>query len=449
MPPSTHRFALAALGLIGLLAGPAWADRDRLPDSTWVDRWTLPCGMRVVARHLPGVSTVSTTVCYGSGSRSDPSGREGLSELLAEVQLTARAGTIPERQLSELDALRPVGWSFKVSPRITELTEAAPLELFPSVLHQVCLRIRGVTVTETGLKNAMESTRDRLRLGHDTHADRALYFMVDELASGRPSEGALRFATGEGLDGVSIEDVKKQLAQRFAPNQGVLCVIGNFEGIDLHKLIGADLGDLPAAKPAPPIAWGGLASANGAIDRKDLDHPIGIVGIIAPALTDSLHPYFTALAFSAVLNLNRLWGKPEPPLTARFQYSVASDPELVRLYPPLRAGTLKPEEALAHSFAQTGPTIIDSTELVKACNSGLWLLGGPLPDELRHRAQDDPTVVHTLATTMAALERYGDAGFWADYRRRFLESPRMDMRPVLAYFIEPSHQASFLFKPPS
>src|SRR5438093_1542124 len=71
------------------------------------------------------------------------------------------------------------------------------------------------------------------------------------------------------------------------------------------------------------------------ITRSDLASPLGVVGIIAPALTDTAHPefYLNALVIGSLCKDQ--WDPPAPPLTTRFKYSALDDPDLVRIYPPV------------------------------------------------------------------------------------------------------------------
>src|SRR5206468_2580091 len=155
-------------------------------------------------RNVPGARSAAITLCYRLGSREDPVGREGLAEMVAQMAFTGRSGDVPGRSMSELDQLRPGGWSLKVGPHVTELTEACPTEQLPSVFHQVGQRLRGVTVDATLLSRSREAVRQRLSQNYDVQPDKSLYFLSGEMAAGRSAQQAMRYATGDGLGGITL-----------------------------------------------------------------------------------------------------------------------------------------------------------------------------------------------------------------------------------------------------
>ncbi|MBK7369815.1 MAG: insulinase family protein [Candidatus Eisenbacteria bacterium] len=141
-PRFLRRALTFALPLLLLFARPAAA--GLLPDSTMFDGWKLANGLEVRARHVPGASGVAIVVAYRAGSSYEPPAREGMAQLLAELQFHAPAGDIPERSREEMASLRPLGWGVQVNERLATLTEIAAPDRFPGVLHQVATRMRGV-----------------------------------------------------------------------------------------------------------------------------------------------------------------------------------------------------------------------------------------------------------------------------------------------------------------
>ncbi len=418
-----------------------------LADGTRIDRWTLRNGLRVVARHVPGARTSAVTLGYRLGMSEDPPKQEGLAELAAQVAFTARAGDVPQRQLGELDQLRPSGWNLKVTPHVTELTEAAPHDLFAGVLHQVGQRLRGFTTSDTHIDEEKVEVRDRFKQNLDANVEGALSTLSEQLSTGQSPERAMRYATGEGLDGVKGPAVRELLRERVVPSNSVLALVGDFDGMDLHTLLDKEVGDIPAGTAQPPIVWGRLASSRGSVTREDLKAPAAVVGIVAPPLTDSTHASFTMFAIAIASVSRTLWAKAESPLSHRFQFSLATDPELVRFYPPLTQEVPDPGEALLRMLLNGREKIVDTTTQKYAVERALWLAGGPLPADLAPRAASDPTVTNSLSTIHAALELYGDEPFWARYRARIVEAPFIDQRPLFEWFAEPHHQVAFTMKP--
>lgn len=438
----------SALALFAMLPpAPSAAEPRRLADSTIVDSWTLPSGLRVVTRHVPMAEAVAIAVCYPSGTDRDPEQREGLSSLLAEVAFTAPAGTVPERTRAEMDLLRPQGWMVKVTRRFTQLIENASYTNFPGVLHQVCERLRGVTVTEPALKDAVAQVRGELSANYDGRPERALHYLAGELSGGTTFEGALRYGSGAGLDRITARDAQQFLGDRFTPSSAVLSIAGNLKDYDVRRMLDHELSQLPGGDPAPPVRWGTLRSAQASLSRGDLTEPRGVFAVLAPELNPTDHPGFYRFCLLFGSYCRGRWGDPEPPLTTRFQYSLGDDPELARYYPPVTVGAhLSLEDEVRLTLAEYVMAPADSVSRQRLIRGVAWILGGPMPRETLLRARKDPATLSALCSNMAARAIYGDDGFWTEYLRRFETAPDEEPR-WSAWFLEPKHQVQLLFTP--
>jgi hypothetical protein len=453
----SHRLAAPfsiALGTLILLAlssaVPAAATTSILADSTRIESWTLSNGLRVVSRHVPRANSIATTVCYRAGSATDPVGREGLAALLAEVDFMSAAGEVPERTRAEMAGLRPLGWSSRTTRHFAFFTEAARVAQFPGVLHQAALRMRGVTVSEDGLRAAIARVKRDLADQYAAHPDRELYYAIGDLAAGVTEDGIRRYGSGEGLKRVTSKEVQQRLASFYVPSNAVVSLIGNLDGIDLHRLIQNELGAIPAGSPPPPPADPKLRHGIHRMTQRGIAHPIGVVGILAPALGDSLHPSFYLNTMMIGSYLKARWDTPEPPLTARFQYIVLDDPELVRLYPPVGhtpGDSIAVAEELIYSLREMPPGMLDPGFYDNVRTGMDWLLGGPLPKELLPRIRVDPPSLITLSMSMATREMTGGETFWSDYRRRFAQEPLRDVDYWRAYFAKGSNRIELKLVP--
>jgi hypothetical protein len=69
-----------------------------------------------------------------------------------------------------------------------------------------------------------------------------------------------------------------------------------------------------------------------------------------------------------------------------------------------------------------------------------------MPADLFKRALADPTVVHTLAQTLASLALYADEAFWTAYRARLAKAGSLDLGPFFRAY-EPPHRVVLLLRP--
>lgn len=442
-------FALAAT-LLGLSLAPARpASAVVLPDSTFLDGWRLDNGLEVRVRHIPGAAGVLVTTAFRSGMLDDPAGREGLAEVLSELQFFAASGETPERTREEMESLRPLGWQAATSPRLTIHTEVAALPQFPGVLRQVATRMRGVTVTPAALSAAVASARREMGARTLGQADRGLHWRVRALALGLSDEALVSRAAARGLSGLKADEAAALLRERFAPANACLALAGDLSNVNVRALVEQEFGSIPGGRARevaadPKLAGGGRVSVWPGLER-----PLGALGIVAPALDDSLHPRFYLAALVLGHELRRKEGAPAAPLSARYQFSPFEEPELLRLYPNLPDDKATPEflglilDDLTESLGRKIVTL-DALNEVKRTRD--WLLGGPLPPGLLQQSSRAPGLLVPLVTGMATRALWRGDGFWDRYRAAFEAS---EAGPTVFYnwILDPAHQARLVLVP--
>ena len=443
---------LAAWGPARLAGAASIAAPDTLADSTWVERWTLKNGLEVTVRHVPDAGAVAAVVAYRVGRDQDPPEREGLADLLAELQLTAPAGDIPERTREEMSDLRPRGWNLQVAPRFTLISELSPPDRFPGLLRQVATRMRGVTVTDSVLGRAMRVTTRDLSERAFGSAELVLFNQVRDLAVGMTDEAIMRRAGGRGIRPVTAREAGDRLKLLYVPSNAVLALAGNLAGVDVRALVESQFAGIPGgtriAEPPPAT----LKAVGRAITRKGIDQPFGIAGVIAPAISDSLHPsfYFNALLIGRYCE--QQWGKAPSPLPARFRYPIFADPQIAQFFPPLRPDETDADQlgvTLQDAVEGLSGSIVDPDILTEVRVNHAWILGGPMTGMLRERMRQHPGTLHTLASTMAVRALWGNEGFWNLYLMRFMDPRTPGGDRWGPYFQSPDKIIRVLLTPPA
>jgi hypothetical protein len=433
--------------LLVLLAAPAAAQVR--PDSTVADAWRLDNGLEVRTLHVPHAPGVSVTLAFRAGSGYDPGGREGLSELLAELQFTSAAGDVPERTREEMTSLRPLGWESRPGTRLVRFTEIATRAQFPGVLQQVAKRLGGVQVTEPGLKGALARVRRDIGGRLFGEPSDVLYWRVGEIARGFTDEQIVDRASLRGLEKLSVKDVGPMLRNRFQPGNASLALAGDLSGVDVRALVAALFAKLPGGPAFPDTIHVTLRGGKRVMPWKDLAAPVGVVAVEAPALTDSLHPAFYLSMLVTGPGVINSWGQPTLPLKSRFQYALFDEPELVRFYPPVRTDATDPDllaGALYEQLQVVGGQMVDKTVLDSIRRSVSWLLGDTIPAEIMGRLRADPGGLSTLSNGMATRALWMGDAFWADYLRRF-RTQKYGHSYFYEWMAEAKHQTTLLLTP--
>lgn len=392
-----------------------------LSDSTTVDRWTLSNGLEVLTRHVPHAGSLSCALGFRTGSDADPAKAPGMAELLAELEFTSPAGEIPERTRDQMESLRPNGWALRVDPRSTVLMEAASATQFPGVLHQLAVRLRGVTVNAAALDHARATVRQSLGDHYFGSPASLLWWQVRAYGRGLSQADVVQLASGHGLDGVGVRDAQQSLQAAFTPSNAVLSVVGDLSAWDVRRIIEQEFGAVPAGPAPPPLPARALVSAAVTLPRQDVSKPVGVVGVLAPALSDTLYPSFFLSMLMISQHTADKWGAALPPLTTRFSYPVLDDPAMARFYPNLGASQ-KDLQALGEEFANTqdelAGMIVTAGAEQAVVNSAQWLFGGPMPQQLVDRMRADPAALNEVCVDDALRGLLGSDSFWAEFRAR-------------------------------
>jgi hypothetical protein len=438
--------AAAALLLFALTAAAAAQTRS---DSTIAAAWRLDNGLEVRTLHVPNAPGVSVTLAFRAGSGYDPAGREGLAELLAELEFTGAAGDIPERTREEMPSLRPLGWESRPGTRLVRFTEIATKAQLPGVLQQSARRLAGVRVTPEDLKGAL--ARVRRDAGSRLFGDpgELLYWRAGLLARGVTDEQLVRFASLPGLDKLGVKDVEPLLKRRYNPGNASLALVGDLSGIDVRALVGSLFGALPAGPAMPDTVQVRLQGSKHVTPWKGLESPLGVIAVEAPALSDTLHPAFYLSMLITGPGVIAGWGKPVPPLVSRFQYSLFDEPELVRFYPTVAKDAIDPDliaGALYEQLMVVGGQMANDSVLEAVRRSVRWLLGDVLPREILARVNVDPGALGTLSNGLATRALWLGDAYWADYLRRF-KSLKIGHNYFYEWLADAKHQTTVLLLP--
>jgi hypothetical protein len=436
------------LGLTLALLRPAGAEPSILPDSTFVEQWTLANGLRVSLRHIPFSSTVAMAIAFDAGSAADGAGREGLSWLLAESWYTGAAGEIPERTREELASQRPMGWQIKVLPRWTVFIEGSTPRQYPVLLQQMAVRLRGVRVPAATLQEATRRVREDLRGGYATHPEDVAALVPRALAAGADSTALARLADGAGLDGVAPRDIERTLRERFVPSNAALSIAGDLLGLDLRAFLEREFGAIP----------GGTARARDSIVTRPagmtlripgLSAAAGVVGVLTPSLTDADHPeFFVSVLLMGSRSLGQ-WGPQVLPLASRFRFSLFDDPDLARFYPPTDPVLASPSWVAARLDEMLDPVSrsVMPAEGIDAVKRGVfWMLGGAMMPDLLAGARSQPGMVASLASTMAVRAVWQPESFWAGYRERFAMVRELPIETWTGWAMDPAHQVRLVLR---
>ena len=217
-------------------------------------RETEPEVPHVVSMNVPADPTIAASVSFAVGSQNDPPGKEGLAYLTG--QMLADAATQANSLEVILEKLYPLAASYRirVDRERTTLTGrthrdnvAAYFDLFTAAYLQPAFAESDFQRVKSDAINDITNT---LRYSSDEELGKAaLYdFVFRGTPYAHPPEG-----TVEGLEAISLEDVRRFYRAHFTTQSALLGVGGSFDQSTMDVLE-RSLEALPKAPRAAPPA---------------------------------------------------------------------------------------------------------------------------------------------------------------------------------------------------
>jgi hypothetical protein len=335
-----------------------------------------------------------------------------------------------------------------VTSHLTLLTQVYPRNQVLAGLDECAERMRGVHFEAADLDLAIKRIRRELASQYFGDPATSLGIQVRDIGRGWTDEQMVHRASAAGLAGLTVQDVQAAMGQTYVPANAVLSLAGDLRGVDLHAEIERRFGMIPAGTARPEPAPTMLRPAERIVHRKD--DSAAVIGVIAPALTDSLHPafYIGALLYAGMAE--QTWYPKGKPNGALCQYPMFDEPELLRLYP-----LVKPGET---DFAPIQRRMLDLGELARGAlvdpasyrdmkNSITWLMGGAMGPEQSTSARRNRAVLMTLTRAQASCELRGGHAFWEQYRKRLAAVLPGRPEEMTAWLTDPAHQIRLLSLP--
>ena len=211
-----------------------------------------PLVRNTVELQLPNSSKIEVKLMFHNGSISDPSGKEGLTFMTANV--ITQGGTQDMSYNEIQDKLYPMaaGYSASVDKEVA---------IFEFSFHQDFAEEYYPILRDIILKPAFnESDFNRVKLNQQNYVDQVIRASSDEEYSKKALEDFLFRGTNyqhmiqgksESVKNLSLEDIKQHYAQFFTQDNLWIGIAGSYTPDFLQRLQ-SDMQKLPAGKPNIP-----------------------------------------------------------------------------------------------------------------------------------------------------------------------------------------------------
>src|SRR6266851_6270814 len=214
------------------------------------EKYTLKNGMKVILSEDHSAPVVAVYILYNVGARSEEKGRTGFAHLFEHMMFQGSANAPKGIHFQTVEAN---GGSLNGSthPDFTDYFEVLPSNKLAVGLWLEADRMRSLAITDPNLANQKEAVKEERRLSFDNRPyNTAIVDVWPQLAFQNWQSSHSLIGSYEDLNAASVSDVAKFFKTYYAPNNAILCVVGDIRIPEAKKWIDTYFADIPA-QPQP------------------------------------------------------------------------------------------------------------------------------------------------------------------------------------------------------
>lgn len=234
---------------VSLIAGPLAAQsRPYLK----VARIQLANGLTVLALEDHTVPSVAYYTVFKVGARNERPGITGLSHLFEHMMFNGSAKFRPKQFDEIIEAGGGDSNAFTTNDR-TEYQEQFSSATLDSVLQLEADRMRALKLDKANIEQERGIVKEERRVSTDNSVDGS---MSEILWNNAFVAHPYRWDTigfMKDLDAIRLEDAKAYFRTYYAPNNAVVCVVGDFDTNTLLAKMRKYFGDIPRQASPPPV----------------------------------------------------------------------------------------------------------------------------------------------------------------------------------------------------
>ena len=242
------RISLCA-GAICLMAGPLSAQSG---PNLKVARMQLSNGLTVLALEDHTVPSIAYYTVFKVGSRNERPGITGLSHLFEHMMFNGSAKYKPKQFDQIIEAGGGDSNAFTTSDR-TEYQEQFSSATLDSVLLLEADRMRALKLDAANIGQERGIVKEERRVNTDNSVEGSLGELLWNNAFVAHPYRWETIGFMKDIDAIRLEDAKAYFRTYYAPNNAVVCVVGDFDTGALLAKMRKYFGDIPRQADPPPV----------------------------------------------------------------------------------------------------------------------------------------------------------------------------------------------------
>jgi predicted Zn-dependent peptidase len=245
------------------------------------DTFNLANGLHVMYSLDRSTPVVSVDLWYRVGARNERPGRGGFAHLFEHMMFQ---GSAHVKKGEHFQLIERAGGNMNGSTGDdrTNYFETLPSNRLNLALWLEADRMRSLAITQENFENQRETVKEerRLRIDNQPYIGAFLdgltiaYDSTSCFAYGHPGIGSM-----DDLNAGKLADVQAFFDAYYAPNNATLVVVGDFDPVELRRLVEQYFGDI-GRRPEPPAVSCDFRFAPGAIRREVTDRLANLPAVL-------------------------------------------------------------------------------------------------------------------------------------------------------------------------
>src|SRR5579872_4959734 len=214
------------------------------------EKYKLKNGMKAILSQDNSVPVVAVYMLYNVGSRDEEKGRTGFAHLFEHMMFEGSANA-PKGLHGKLVEGNGGTLNGSTHPDFTDYFEILPSNKLAVGLWLESDRMRSLAISEENLTNQKEAVKAERRLSFDNRPyNTAIVDVWPTLTYQNWQSSHSLIGSFEDLNASSVADVSKFFKTYYAPNNAILCIVGDIRIPEAKKWIEAYFADIPS-QPQP------------------------------------------------------------------------------------------------------------------------------------------------------------------------------------------------------
>lgn len=209
-----------------------------------VQRLTLPNGLVALALEDHSLPSVAYYTVFKVGSRNERPGITGISHLFEHMMFNGSARYKPK----VFDQIIEAGGGYSnafTDADTTEYQEEFSSGTLDAVIRLEADRMRALKLDTQNLEQERGIVKEERRVSTDNNVEGAMFEILYNTSYVAHPYHWDTIGFMKDIDAIRLEDAKEYFRLHYAPNNAVICVVGDFDAPKLFSAIRREYGDIP------------------------------------------------------------------------------------------------------------------------------------------------------------------------------------------------------------